>query len=126
MTAFTTDLPRAPESVRAARQLVAVHLTGLSETQLADACLMVSELVANALIHGRGAISLRITAGRERVTIEVADEGHGQVAIAPAPDASGGWGLRVVDELAEGWGAREDSTRVWFDVSKARYPARRA
>lgn len=118
MTAFTTDLPRAPESVRAARQLVAIHVTGLSETRLADACLMVSELVANALIHGRGAITLRITPGRDRVTIEVADEGHGNVAIAPAPGASGGWGLRVVDELADGWGARQGSTRVWFEVSK--------
>jgi anti-sigma regulatory factor (Ser/Thr protein kinase) len=116
MTAFATDLPRAPESVRAARQLVAVHVTGLSETQLADACLMVSELVANALIHGQGAITLRITTGRDRLTIEVADEGDGDVAIAPVPGASGGWGLRVVDELADGWGAREGSTRVWFSV----------
>jgi anti-sigma regulatory factor (Ser/Thr protein kinase) len=114
MTEFSAELPRETRSVRAARQLVAIHATGLSDAQLADACLMVSELVTNALLHGSGAISIRIAAGPERVMVEVADEGHADVAIAPVPGASGGWGLRVVDGLADGWGARAGSTRVWL------------
>ena len=116
MTEFTVQLPREATSARAARQLVAAHATGLSESQLADACLMVSELVTNALVHGTGAIYIRIDASPERVMFEVGDEGAGDVAIAPVPGASGGWGLRVVDELAERWGSNAGSTRVWFSL----------
>lgn len=112
----TAALPRAPASVRAARELVAIHGVGLTARRLDDAGLMASELVTNALRHGRGAITIRITSGRDDVTVEVADEGHGDVAIAPSPGASGGWGLRLVDALADAWGARYGSTRVWFCV----------
>jgi anti-sigma regulatory factor (Ser/Thr protein kinase) len=121
MTEFTAELPRDAASVRAARQLVAIHAPGLGDSQLTDACLMVSELVTNALVHGAGAISIRIAAAPERVTIEVADEGDGDgdVALAPVPGPSGGWGLRVVDELAEGWGSHAGSTRVWFSIRRS-------
>jgi hypothetical protein len=44
------------------------------------------------------------------------DEGHGDVTMAATPGAAGGRGLRVVDELADSWGARKGSTRVWFRV----------
>jgi two-component sensor histidine kinase len=116
VTDYTAALPRASGSVRAARELVAIHGVGLSVRQLDDAGLMASELVTNALRHGRGAITIRITSGLDDVTVEVADEGHGDVAIAPAPGASGGWGLRLVDALADAWGAGHGSTRVWFCV----------
>ena len=114
---LTADLPRRTTSIHAARQLVAIHVTGLSDARLADACLMVSELVTNALVHGTGAISLRIATESGRVTIEVADEGDGEVAIAPDPGAAGGWGLRVVDELADDWGSHAGSTRVWLSMA---------
>ena len=125
MTEFTAELPRDRTSIRAARGLVASHAGGLSDAQLADACLMVSELVTNALVHGTGAIGLRIATTPDRVTIEVADDGHGDVAIEPTPSSSGGWGLRVVDELADGWGAHKGSTRVWFELAQ-RQRARRS
>jgi two-component sensor histidine kinase len=114
MSAVTATLPRAAGSVRAARRLVDSHSTALSVTQRDDAGLMVSELVTNALRHGEGEITLRIRSGSDELTIEIADEGHGTVAIVPAPGASGGWGLRVVDELADAWGVQQGSTRVWF------------
>jgi anti-sigma regulatory factor (Ser/Thr protein kinase) len=116
VTDYTTALPRASGSVRAARELVAIHGVGLSVRQLDDAGLMASELVTNALRHGRGAITIRITSGLDDVTVEVADEGHADVAIASASGASGGWGLRLVDALADAWGARHGSTRVWFCI----------
>ena len=118
MTEFTAELPRDRTSIRTARRLVSAHAAGLSDAQLADACLMVSELVTNALVHGSGPIGLRIAAAPDRVTIEVADEGNGDVEVAPAPGPAGGWGLRVVDELADGWGARGGSTRVWFELAR--------
>jgi anti-sigma regulatory factor (Ser/Thr protein kinase) len=128
MTEFTAELPRDRTSIRTARRLVAAHAAGLSDAQLADACLMVSELVTNALVHGSGAIGLRIATAPDRVMIEVADDGNGDVnpAPAPAPGPGGGWGLRVVDELADRWGAREGSTRVWFELAAQGQRARRS
>jgi anti-sigma regulatory factor (Ser/Thr protein kinase) len=114
MKTFTSTLPRATDSVRVARQLVDVHSAGMTAARREDAGLMVSELVTNALRHGRGAITMGVTAGSDDLTIEVADEGHGTVELVPAPGPSGGWGLRIVDELADAWGAHEGSTRVWF------------
>ncbi len=29
----------------------------------------------------------------------------------------GGWGLRLVERLADRWGVAEGSTRVWFELS---------
>ena len=116
MTTFASPLPRVPGSVGAARRLVEIHADGLTAAQHEDAGLMVSELVTNALLHGRGPIGIRITSHDQHVTIEVADDGEGEVAITPVPDASGGWGLRIVDELADSWGIRRGSTRVWFRI----------
>ena len=114
MNTLSTDLPRSPESVSAARRLVNGHTTSLGAQQRDDAALMVSELVTNALAHGLGAISLRIDFEAGAVRVEVADDGN--VALAPSPDpgAHGGWGLRIVEHLADDWGVREGSTKVWF------------
>jgi hypothetical protein len=51
MTVVSIDLPRSPDSVTAARWLVDAHATGLDPQQRQDAALMVSELVANAVLH---------------------------------------------------------------------------
>jgi anti-sigma regulatory factor (Ser/Thr protein kinase) len=115
----TTNLPRMNDSIRAARGLVAANSTGLTQARCDDAGLMVSELVTNALCHGSGPITLRITRGQDDLTVEVADEGHGTVEINATPGTAGGWGLRIVDELADAWGARQGSTCVWFRVRLA-------
>jgi len=112
----TTDLPRTNDSIRAARQMVAAQSTSLTQARGDDAGLMVSELVTNALCHGSGPITLRITCGPADLMVEVADEGHGRVEINTAPGTARGWGLRIVDELADAWGAHHGSTRVWFRV----------
>ena len=114
MTTFASPLPRAPEAVGAARRLVEIHADALSTAQCEDACLMVSELVTNALLHGHGAISIGIVSEAQHITIEISDDGRGDVAITPVPNASGGWGLRIVDELADSWGVRRGRTHVWF------------
>ena len=51
--------------------------------------------------------------------IEVVDEGSDQApAVRPtAPDESGGWGLRIVDQLAAQWGVFEGTTHVWADLA---------
>ena len=79
---------------------------------------MVSELATNAVQHGVGAISLRIDVNADVVRVEVADEGNVAVAPSPPPGAHGGWGLRIVEQLADDWGVLEGSTRVWFQLAR--------
>jgi anti-sigma regulatory factor (Ser/Thr protein kinase) len=119
MNTLSTNLPRSPDAVGAARQLVNGHTTSLGFQQRQDAALMVSELVTNAVLHGVGAISLRIDVEADAVRVEVADEGNVAVAPSPEPGAHGGWGLRIVEQLADDWGVLEGSTRVWFQLGRA-------
>lgn len=114
MTTVNRELPRLPESASTARQLVRAHTTTLGVQQREDAALLVSELVSNALLHGIGAISVRIDVETEGVRVEVSDQGNVALAPSPTPGAHGGWGLRIVDELADTWGVLAGSTRVWF------------
>lgn len=86
----------------------------LGVQQREDAALLVSELVTNALLHGVGAISLRIDVETDAVRVEVSDQGNVALEPSPTPGAHGGWGLRIVDEVADDWGVRAGSTRVWF------------
>ena len=118
MNTLSTNLPRSPDSISVARRLVNGYTTALGVQQREDAALMVSELVTNAVVHGVGAISLRIDLEADAVRIEVADEGN--VALAPSPEAGahGGWGLRIVEQLADDWGVLEGSTKVWFRLRK--------
>jgi anti-sigma regulatory factor (Ser/Thr protein kinase) len=118
MNTLSTDLPRSPDSVGAARRLVNGHTPSLDSQQREDAALMVSELVTNAVVHGVGAIWLRIDAEGEMVRIEVADDGNVAVAPSPEPGAHGGWGLRIVERLADDWGVLDGSTRVWFRLGR--------
>jgi anti-sigma regulatory factor (Ser/Thr protein kinase) len=114
MTVLIRDLPRSPHSVTTARRLVDVHAIELDPQQRQDAALMVSELVSNAVLHGSGTISLRIDVEAAAMRVEVADEGNVAVAPSPTPGAHGGWGLRIVDQLADDWGVLAGSTKVWF------------
>ena len=119
MTTVTRDLSRSAASARVARDLVKSHTAMLGSRRREDAVLMVSELVSNALLHGTGEIRLRIEANGDGVRVEVSDQGNVAVAPSPTPGAHGGWGLRIVDELADGWGVLEGSTKVWFRVTQA-------
>lgn len=90
---------------------------GLSRGLRDDALLLTSELVANALKHGKGVVTLRVAREPRDLLVEVADQGHGAIEMSPKPSSLGGWGLRVVDEVAADWGVRPGSTRVWFRLS---------
>jgi anti-sigma regulatory factor (Ser/Thr protein kinase) len=86
-----------------------------------SARLVSSELVTNALRHGRGKIELRVTLLSEFLRIEVVDEGTERAPSVrhESPGESGGWGLRIVDQLATQWGVFEGTTHVWADLPLA-------
>ncbi len=82
-----------------------------------DLRLVVSELVTNAYVHGRGAIELRVASDEARVRVEVVDEGEGAaIAIREQGTQIGGWGLQLVEDLSAGWGAFEGTTHVWAEL----------
>jgi hypothetical protein len=90
----------------------------LGADKLDDVLLVVSELVTNAMLHGRGDIDVRMACDTEYVTGAVTDEGHGFDGRPrrPDPDRSGGHGLHIVGRVAEQWGLGEGSTSVWFEI----------
>jgi anti-sigma regulatory factor (Ser/Thr protein kinase) len=116
VTAVARTLPRTADSIGTARRLVNEHTSTFGSEQQRDAALMVSELVTNALVHGIGTISLRIDVDANAVRIEVSDQGEVALAPSPTPGAHGGWGLRIVDQLADDWGVLAGSTKVWFTI----------
>jgi anti-sigma regulatory factor (Ser/Thr protein kinase) len=72
-----------------------------------DVELVVSELVTNAMRHGRGQITMHLEVAPDRVVVGVQDQGAGQPS-PREPDATGvnGRGLALVAILATEWGVR--------------------
>ena len=114
------DLPSDTEAPAQARAALAPLAQHMSRDAFDDLNLMVTELVANSVVHGpaRG-ISVAISLDAGLVRGEIRDRGDGVVAIREAvADDDGGFGLRLVDRLADRWGVHPGSTHVWFEMSR--------
>jgi anti-sigma regulatory factor (Ser/Thr protein kinase) len=87
---------------------------------LDTARLLVSELVTNAVLHGRGRILLRAHANEDRVLVEVIDEGEGfeREARQQPFEAVRGRGLGIVEAESSRWGVHEGTTHVWFELER--------
>ena len=110
----------SPETITRARRLLTVWLLRFGIHEAIDLTLAVSELVTNAVRHGKPPIRLRVDCDARRVRVEVHDHGGGRPAIRRAQKtgpASGGWGLQFVDRLADRWGTYTtgDLTVVWLE-----------
>jgi hypothetical protein len=110
------QLPREPGCGANARRLLETHLAQHPAPILRDAKTVVSELVNNAFICGQGAFQLRLVHRRNRLRIEVIDEGNGADVHITEPGVHGGRGLRMVDQLARRWGSHQGTTHVWADL----------
>ena len=98
---------------------------------LEDLRLMVSELVTNSIRHAstdpRDVVELCAWRYDGRLRIEVSDSGP---AFAPVPTRGrggeiGGWGLHIVESLADRWGIERRGARncVWIEVELHGRPA---
>lgn len=99
--------PGEAATVPEARRLVvtALRARGLSGVTLEDTEVTIAELVANAVLHGRSAFSVKVRLDGRRVRVEVADESpHVPVISAVNGDATSGRGLHLLDALADRWG----------------------
>jgi len=119
------ELRLAPtvQAPRIARSRVTERFASrLEREELGDAGLLTSELVTNAVVHGRGAIQLRASLNDERLRIEVIDQGEGfeRTVREPAFGTVGGHGLNIVDALASRWGIHEGESHVWFELARRR------
>lgn len=101
------------------RRWISGVLIGLGKDALVeDAQLVASELIANAVLHGRGPITLSLAASEGGVALEVRDRGGTDAfdpgAPMPAQDSSGGRGLPIVRALASAVevDTRDGDTRV--------------
>jgi anti-sigma regulatory factor (Ser/Thr protein kinase) len=108
----------------AARSAVERWLSGRVSARLYDDVrLLVSELVTNSVRHAQLArdmtirISVALVDGAVR--IEVEDPGDGAIAaVAPDREHGGGFGLYLVEILAERWGTTNDGkTCVWAELA---------
>ncbi|MET9778492.1 ATP-binding protein [Streptomyces sp. NPDC006367] len=126
---YSETLPREPESAAAARRLVRTALAawGLEE-QTDDAMVVVTELVSNAVEHGRLS-SIRVVVSRltdNHVRIGVVDRSKSIPVLRTDSDGDQvrGRGLLLVDALAERWGTdlHRWGKQVWAELKSE--PAR--
>lgn len=123
MSALRLSLRATETAAREARRALA-QLPCDGEA-LDNATLLVSEVVTNSFLHAglsaEDLIHLRAELSTTRLRVTVCDEGEGfDLRNGRDPDDVGGWGLYLVDQLAERWGiARNTRTCVWFEVAVA-------
>lgn len=116
------DLTSTPASAGEARRFVESALDGAGAGALAFAAtLLVSELVANAVLHAGTPVELVVAVDGERARVEVHD-GSPQLPVRKRySNLSGtGRGLMMVDRMASQWGAEPtaDGKVVWFELDE--------
>lgn len=127
-THLTIELARHVDSPGAARAALAQIEPAIAPGRFEDAKLLLSELVTNAVKYGgKGSVRVVVRSEGDSTHVEVIDQGGGFAAQKTADardredlDLEGGWGLPLVENLADDWGSFEGSTHVWFRVGPKR------
>jgi anti-sigma regulatory factor (Ser/Thr protein kinase) len=115
------NLPHTVQAPGIARRSLADWLApAVDSDELDTARLLVSELVTNAVVHGRGDITLRATLDEDRLLVEVIDQGRGFERTVRQQEFAGigGRGLAIVDAESSRWGIHDGTTHVWFELER--------
>jgi anti-sigma regulatory factor (Ser/Thr protein kinase) len=111
----------SPSSVRLARRFVSGRLAPIDPDTDEAVSLMVSELATNSLRHAGTEFTVAVHIAGHVARIEVTDSGPGTPAPrSPSPAEPSGRGLRIVAEMSDDWGVRDDAAgtkTVWFTVT---------
>lgn len=126
---FHLDLSAQPTEVRHARTFLRTELAAHPQLPIDLILLLTSELVTNAMLHGRSNIEvdaciIPVTAGRgPTVLVGVTDTSAMLPQQRPRSRSNeGGRGLQIVRELADEWGwipTGDGGKVVWFRVQAA-------
>jgi anti-anti-sigma regulatory factor/anti-sigma regulatory factor (Ser/Thr protein kinase) len=99
-------IPTAAAAARAfVREVLGYWQLALPDNTLVDrAVLVASELVTNAVLHARTELRLRLELRGDLLHLAVRDGNPRMLVIMPGPEAEGGRGLWLVDQLTRAWG----------------------
>jgi len=120
LATLTTHFPAVPASVPEGRAFLHKALTSWNcADSAADALLLLSETLTNAVQHASGPVGLHLHRTETDLTVEVSD-GSAQL---PQPrsaieDEESGRGLILVRALAASWGVRptDEGKTTWFTL----------
>ena len=117
-------LSSGPEAAADARKAMSTLRADLDPPLMETLRLLVTELVTNSVRHTDAPrIILRVAIGKAAVLTEVTDDGPGfdPDCVENAGIDDCGWGLLLVQRLADQWGVKDDggSKRVWFELRRA-------
>ena len=113
-------LRAVPDAAPEARKALRALLRGTPfEARLDDGELALSELVTNAVLHGRSPIVLRLARTEHCVRVEVGDGSPVSPSFSMLdPTAVTGRGLMLISAASDRWGVEPDpdGKRVWFEL----------
>jgi transcriptional regulator with XRE-family HTH domain/anti-sigma regulatory factor (Ser/Thr protein kinase) len=115
---FRKRFPNDSLAPALARAALAATTIGIPVDAFDNAALLTSELVTNSVRHSSSSwVEVAYTLGIGTLRIEVSDQSR-ETVHARTPDIDGGWGLRLVGELATRWGVdRQPAGKtIWFEL----------
>jgi two-component sensor histidine kinase len=122
VTSHHLHLDPVPRLVADARRFVLQHAPDLPDETRDALVLLTSELVTNAVLHARTPLELGITVADESVLVTVHDLDLALPEQVPYAGREGGWGLGLVEALAEESELRTDpdgGKTAWFRLSRS-------
>jgi anti-sigma regulatory factor (Ser/Thr protein kinase) len=119
MSSQKIELPGDAASCATARRFVEQTLAQADEDLRSDASLLISEVVANAVLHASGPVTVEVQQEGSAYRIAVGDGSRTPpIEKGYRADDATGRGLRLLDRLAAAWGWKRTGTGkvVWFDL----------
>jgi serine/threonine-protein kinase RsbW len=117
---FEVDFLPAHHRAGQMRRIMRAQLRHWDLTSLTDnATLAVSELVTNAVRHGKGKpVGLRVRCSGDELRIEVTDGSPTRARMRSADAADeNGRGLFLVSAVSKEWGVSPDGTMTWCSLA---------
>lgn len=122
-------LPAEPKSAPRARRFITefCRVAELPAEVCENAALLTSELVTNAVLHGRTSATIEVHRPADTLRVSVRDDNPVLPPLGDDPplSAESGRGLRIVSMLADRWGVEqlEGGKAIWFEVQVATSPS---
>lgn len=116
----SVSLPNDRGAPGRARAFVVEEICRFHAVRLDDVALITSEVVTNAVVHGRPPLQLTVECASDYAEIRVYDAGEGMpTAKYASPFDTSGRGVAIVELLSDEWGVTPDprgGKTTWFRV----------